>query len=433
MKTITLHRLMTLAAACAAAALLLAPAGASAAKLKANLRGVQISAIAPDSNPDRLDADLARAQQVGAKVVRTDLRWWALEPTKGQHDDNYLALADHVIGEAHKRGLKVFLTVLGTPCWTTTAPNADCSTPSGRSDAYAYPPADNAAFASFAAFVAKRWQNDLAALEIWNEPDQRNELYWKGPDKVARYAALLKAAYPAIKAAASNVKVAGAGIVGANGAFLKALYAQGIKGSYDVLSVHYYDLVLLSLGQIRAVRQAAGDTKPMWLGEYGWTSCLSKRVKTQQQHTCVSRSYQARNTLDALDQMRGLKDLAGAILYTMHDDDEYDFGLLDKSGKRKPLFNAVSRAFHGKLGKAHKIVFGLRARRGTVVVKGSGPAGDAYLLEARVHGQLRYEVAFRGDRYNRFTLTLPKQLGTHGVKVSIRRYSVKGRAASHTI
>src|SRR4051794_21952573 len=220
MSPISPHRPMTLVAALATAllvsfALLALPAGASAAKLKSNLKGVQVASITPDTTADTLDADLGQAQKLGAKVVRTDIHWSYLEPdAAGQEDSSYLAQVDHAFARAKALKLKVFLTVLGMPCWTTTAPSPDCASHDGRALAEAYPPADNAAFGRFAAFVAQRYHAQLAALEIWNEPDQRNELYWKGPDKVGHYAALLKAAYPAIKAAAPKVPVAGAAIVG---------------------------------------------------------------------------------------------------------------------------------------------------------------------------------------------------------------------------
>ena len=62
-------------------------------------------------------------------------------------------------------------------------------------------------------------------------------------------------------------------LVGSNGAFLRALYAAGIKGYYDGLSVHYYHLTLASLRSIHEVQVANGDTKPLWLDEFGWSSC----------------------------------------------------------------------------------------------------------------------------------------------------------------
>ena len=48
-------------------------------------------------------------------------------------------------------------------------------------------------------------------------------------------------------------------LVGSNGAFLRALYAAGIKGYYNGLSVHFYNLTLASVRSIHEVQLANGD------------------------------------------------------------------------------------------------------------------------------------------------------------------------------
>ena len=67
----------------------------------------------------------------------------------------------------------------------------------------------------------------LAAIEGWNEPDQTNEEYLAGPEKPQRYAAILRAAYPAIKRANPNVPVlAGSAAYGVAEAFGLPLCAK---------------------------------------------------------------------------------------------------------------------------------------------------------------------------------------------------------------
>ena len=104
--------------------------------------------------------------------------------------------------------------------------------------ANAWPPSNPATYAAFVAYLAQRYGTRLAAIEVWNEPDQANQAYFAGPEKPQRYAAMLRAAYPAIKQANPNVPVLAGSLVGANGVFLRALYAAGIKGYYDGLAVH---------------------------------------------------------------------------------------------------------------------------------------------------------------------------------------------------
>ena len=91
---------------------------------------------------------------------------------------------DRFFADARARRLKVLLLVSGTPCWASAAPadvRGDCSTATQRNAAQAYPPADPQDYARFAAFVAARYAKDLQAFEVWNEPDQRNELYFAAP------------------------------------------------------------------------------------------------------------------------------------------------------------------------------------------------------------------------------------------------------------
>ncbi len=84
---------------------------------------------------------------------------------------------------------------------------------------------------------------------------------------------MLRAAYPAIKRANPGVAVLAGSLVGSNGVFLRALYAAGIKGYYDGLAVHFYTLTLGSLRAIHEVQLAGGDHTPLWLDEFGWSSC----------------------------------------------------------------------------------------------------------------------------------------------------------------
>ncbi len=149
---------------------------------------------------------------------------------------------------------------------------------------------------------------------------------------------------PAAKRGDSRLPVLGGSLVGADGRFLKALYAEGIRGHYDALSVHFYDLSLASIRSIRQVQRAAGDGKPLWLAEFGWTSCYPRR-SSQGGHDCVTRERQARSLDDLLRGLRSTSYVQGTIVYNLRDDEGYDFGLVTRSGARKPAFAAVRRDF----------------------------------------------------------------------------------------
>ena len=197
-------------------------------------------------------------------MVRTEVPWSEFEPLEPGHiDAGAQAFTDRLVSDAAAAGIRVIMIVDSTPCWASSAPSAllaSCN-PSSGSEANAWPPSNPADYAAFVAYLARRYGTQLAAIEVWNEPDQSNEAYFAGPEhKAERYAAILRAAYPAIKAANPNVPVLAGSLVGSNGAFLRALYAAGIKGYYDGLAVHFYTLTLASLRSIREVQLANGDT-----------------------------------------------------------------------------------------------------------------------------------------------------------------------------
>ena len=156
---------------------------------------------------------------------------------QGQIDPQALAFTDNLVNRAAAAGIKVVALAMWTPCWASSAPAsllAKCRTSTG-SKAQAWAPVNPATYGSFVAFLASRYGSKLAAIEVWNEPDQANEDYLAGPEKAKHYAAILRAAYPAIKQADPAMTVLGGSLVGSNGAFLSALYAAGIKGYYDGL------------------------------------------------------------------------------------------------------------------------------------------------------------------------------------------------------
>ncbi len=394
----------------------------------APVNGIQIAKIGEGDAA----TDLAAAKQLGARLVRVELRWNLLEPdAAGVRDEAFLAQADAVMDRARAAGLKVLLVVDGTPCWASSAPadlRGDCTTGDERAKAASYPPARPADFAAVAAFVAGRYRTALAAFEVWNEPDQANEYYFAGPDKPRRYAAILKAAYPEIKRAAPGVPVLAGSLVGSNGVFLKALYRAGIKGSYDALSVHFYDLVLASLRSFRQVQRANGDTKPLWLAEYGWTSC--RPARTQGGHNCVSRAAQGANITDVVRALARTSYVKAAVVYGMQDTAQYDFGVLDRNGVRKPAFAAVRAAFTRRR-TLRPVTLRLTRPGRQIVASGSAPAGDALELDAFDAGVLRFRAVFRLDRDGRYRLTLPAAI-RRGMVVQVTQYW-SGRSARRTI
>jgi hypothetical protein len=429
-----MHRASRRLAALLAVAALAIPA-ASAHAAPGPLGGVNIPGLSHYSSSSDVDHAIATASRLHARIVRVDFGWSLLEPNGPSLNPQALARADRLVDDASRAGIKVVATVASTPCWASSAPPAilkGCA--SGHIDgAGSWPPADPSTYAAFLTALVQRYGTKLTAIEVWNEPDQANEDYFAGPNKAQNYARVLRAAYGAVKAANPGVLVLGGSIVGSNGVFLRSLYAAGIKGYYDGLSVHFYRLTLAAVRAIREVQVANGDMKPLWLDEFGWTSCWPHR-KIEQEQACVTRAIQATNLRNSIREMARAPYLAAAMVYKLQDSSGEDFGALTTTGRAKPSFRALSEAFDRPFGPYGAVKLSLRRSGSHVIAGGSAPVGDFMQLEAFQGRTLRYRALFTQDRFNRFSISLPAALGTSGLRVRVFQYwTGASRAATRRI
>jgi hypothetical protein len=387
------------------------------------LLGVNVTDVGPDALV-RADEAVQAAHAMHATVIRTRVLWSVLQPTgPTSFDARALAFMDRLVADASARGMRVLMFVDSTPCWASSAPPPllQSCPPGSFGEANFWPPTNPGAYGSIVAFLAQRYGANLAALEIWNEPDHSNGQHFEGPEKAQHYAALLKAAYVAIKHVNPAVPVLGGSLVGSNGAFLRALYAAGIKGYYDGLAVHYYTLTLGSVRAIHEAQLANQDTKPLWLDEFGWPSCYP-RLKIQQEQACVTQRVQARNLSDTVRALARTPYIAAIVPYTLHDSRTEDFGDLTLRGARKASFSALMHAFTAPFGRVSPVTLKLRRRHGHVIASGSAPAGDYMQLEAFRGRALRFRALFVLDRFDRYSITLPAVLGTRGLRIRVFQY-----------
>jgi Cellulase (glycosyl hydrolase family 5) len=385
------------------------------------LGGVNVAGAGYDATPSEADRAIVQAHALHAKVVRTEVPWAVFEPAGPERvEPGPLAFTDRLLSDAAAAHIKVIVDVDDTPCWASSAPSAllaGCNA-FGESEAGAWPPREPAAYGAFVAYLARRYGSKLAAIEVWNEPDQANEDYFAGPDKAERYAALLRAAYPAIKAADPSVLVLAGSLVGTNGAFLRLLYEKGIKGYYDGLAVHFYTLTLAAVRTTHEVQLANGDSKPLWLDEFGWPSC-APHERIEQEQECVTPQLQATNLTNTLRALARAPYVAAAVAYKLQDSGTEDFGLLSASGAHKPAFKAFSSALQSPFGSISPVTLRLRRSGANVVASGSAPVGDYLRLEV-FHGKLlRYWAEFALNSVNDYSLTLPSVLGTSGLRVRV--------------
>ena len=248
-----------------------------------NILGVGPAPARRSRSRDRHGAGAARARSC-APACRG--RCWS-RAGPNQIEPRALAFADRLVSDAAAAGIGVIMLVDSTPCWASSAPTRcwrRCMP--GRSQQGQRLAAERSRELrrvrrlSGAHATARDWRRSKSGTS----PTRPTKTTSPGPKKPQRYAAILRAAYPAIKRADPNVPVLAGSLVGSNGVFLRALYAAGIKGYYDGLSVHFYnaDPRLAALDPRSAVRQRRHT--PLWLDEFGWSSCWPRQRSSRNRH-----------------------------------------------------------------------------------------------------------------------------------------------------
>lgn len=343
-----------------------APAQADQRRGVATQLGTSTVAPAEDA------ADLDRAAALGADTVRVVLGWQALEPdASGRRPDDYVARIDRMLDGAAARGLAVIAVWAGTPCWASSAPaevRGDCG-PQERIAASVYPPASLDEYARATRWVVERWGGRLAALEVWNEPNNI-PAFWRSPDPPADYSALLRRAFATVEAARPALPVLGGSLAQADGDYLEQLYAHGAGDAFDGLAVHPYqvrwdlrqwgppdaDWGLEQRGRsfeaglrwLRSILDAHGDAAVgLWVTEFGYPACTGP--------LCASEPDQAAWLDRALRLAAGMPSVRALLIHQLRDDVATpiwftNFGLLRHDGTPRPAFDRVKTAL-GELAR----------------------------------------------------------------------------------
>lgn len=248
-----------------------APVPQPAPSLSSN-KGVCVN-LADASNAE-LAAALDDIALLGAGWIRMDFNWNDIQPSRTAFAPE---AHERVVAAAQARGIRV----LGVICYSAKWAN-------GNRDQM-FPPTSPADFAAYAGKLAARFKGKVAAWEVWNEANLGAE-FWRPKANVAAYTALLKAAYPAIKAAdpAAIVLTAGTSPAATDGTnydaldFIKGVYAAGGRPFFDAVAVHPYTYPAmpdatdggaywwLRSADIYKLMSAQGDSaKKVWMTEFG--------------------------------------------------------------------------------------------------------------------------------------------------------------------
>jgi len=221
---------------------------------------------------ETLRVPVAAVGELGAGWAREDFQFSRIQPEPGRFDWNW---HDRVVDDLVARGVEVIGILNGpSPGWA-----------SGQNRA-AFAPPDPAAFARFAQLAAERYRGRVRFWQVWNEPD--NPSYWSPRPDPAAYAALLRAAAQAIRAANPDARILSAGLVAPQPAvgFLQQLHASGAWDAFDIIAIHPYtdplgpeegQIGVAGVGAVRGLADRLGP-KPIWATEFGWSTGPADRL-----------------------------------------------------------------------------------------------------------------------------------------------------------
>ncbi|MEW6223965.1 MAG: Ig-like domain-containing protein [Chloroflexota bacterium] len=276
------------------------------------------------------------AERSGVTVVRESFDWHNVEPQRQGYF--HWAQADQAVAAARAHQLDIMGRLQYTASWASSAPSSVTG-----SQRQVYPPRDVADFAAYAREVVHRYKDRIHVWQIWNE--QNLAAMWRPAPDPAAYAALLKAAYAAIKAEDPGATVVLGGLsTGPDQAFLQGLREAGAWSSFDVLAIHSFvsddpnskDSVFPGWIDTAKATVAAWGEKPIWISEWGWST-----------HTGgTSEANQAVYTAHGFS-VAAAKGVGGIFLYELVDHGTNAGALLDNygtvttAGRVKPVFEAL--------------------------------------------------------------------------------------------
>jgi Bacterial Ig domain len=307
------------------------------------------------------NATLGAISSSGAQWVRSFLTWDRAEPTKGHFDQSFINGYQQMAGKL-PTGTKLEVVVTNAPSWANGGAGPTT------------PPTNPADLAAFFTKVVGDLKGSVAAWEVWNEEDAG--IFWAGTPDPARYASMLKAAYPAIKAADPSATVILGGLTGNDYNYLEQVYGAGGGGSFDAVAVHtdtacgivspysYYrdngrisQWSFLGYREVHATMAAHGDgAKPIWMTELGWSTTTAICDQGQwagQKAGGVSQSDQATFLKQAYHCLAGDSYVPVAIWFNLANLGAADtpfnrYGLMDQALNPKPAFAAFQDvAAHG--------------------------------------------------------------------------------------
>lgn len=320
-----------------------------------NQTGVNVDLL--NRPPAEVDDILAQVQAGGFRWVRQRFPWSELEPQRGTMD---WAAADMVVTACAAYGLRLIAVLDDAPPWARVPQERDLPVA---------PPREVSDWGDFVARFATRYRGQIAAYQLWDEPNLA--AHWGGryvsPTAYTRLlregavrardadpgaVVLLAALAPTVENGPLNLNEV---------AFLRGIVTAGGVPFFDVVALQPYGFAYppsSSPGQARLdfarpawvhqemVRMGLGD-RPVWAVAGGWNSPPPGWDGAPGPWPVVSEEEQAQYTLESIRLARREWPWLGPILlYTFRpqlpaNDPRWGFALTDLQGESRPVATAL--------------------------------------------------------------------------------------------
>jgi hypothetical protein len=249
--------------------------------------GVTFYGIAPGPTPDARDVQGIAAAKV--HTARILINWRAVQPT--QNTTNWTP-TDRAIGDLAAHGIRPAPFVYGSPKWVRPAlarPPIDTAAHQQawrnflRATVTRYRPGGTYWTTTFHHQYPRATPLPIQSWQVWSEPNFANfDPGGTVASAAQKYATLLKASAPTIRAADPKAQVVFAGMPGfaqwKAWSFLDEVYeVPGARAYFDVTALQPYatdvDGVGFQMKQFRGSMSRHGDgTTPLWVTEFAWGS-----------------------------------------------------------------------------------------------------------------------------------------------------------------
>ncbi|MCA9949852.1 MAG: cellulase family glycosylhydrolase [Anaerolineales bacterium] len=306
--------------------------------------------------------------------VKEQVSWKVYEPQQGQYAADRFDELDRLVEAANNHGIQVLLSVSKAPEWSRATTAMDG------------PPTDYSHFQNFMHMLASRYQGQVAAYELWNEPNLQRE--WNGTplnatdlvNLIAQGSAGVRAGDPAaliISAAPATTGINDGVVAIDDRVFLRQMLDAGVGNMVDGIGAHPYGWANPPDGSSTDANQTApshndhpsfffADTlqdysvilaeygfadKQIWVTEFGWGSFESFDALPPpgaEFMTAVSEWQQAEYIQAAYAQTLDNEQIGPMILWNLNfaptlgpEYSESGYSILRTDGSRRPSYRVL--------------------------------------------------------------------------------------------